>query len=76
MVSVAVIVAIPMVPMVSRAVTVSTFKPSWRGMPLTVQFVVPAAVPLPPRLFDHVTRVTPRLADAVPASVIGELLVV
>jgi len=42
---------------------------------LAVQLVVPVAVPLPPRLFDHVTWVTPTLSDAVPASVMGELLV-
>jgi len=45
-------------------------------MPLAVQLVVPVAVPLPPRLFAHVTWVTPTLSDAVPPRVRGELLVV
>src|SRR2546426_253473 len=44
-------------------------------MPLAVQLVVPVAVPLPPRLFAHVTWVTPTLSDAVPPSGIIELLV-
>jgi hypothetical protein len=56
-------------------VTVSTFVPSWRTIPLAVQLVVPVAVPLPPRLFTHVTWVTPTLSDAVPPSVRGELVV-
>jgi hypothetical protein len=60
----------------SRAVTVSTFVPSWRTIPLAVQLVVPLAVPLPPRLFAHVTCVTPTLSAAVPPSVRGELPVV
>src|SRR6266545_2257381 len=45
-------------------------------MPLVVQLVVPVAVPLPPRLFAHVTWVTPTLSDAVPPRVREELLVV
>ena len=32
-------------------------------------------MPLPPRLFTHVTWVTPTLSDAVPPRVRGELLV-
>jgi len=36
---------------------------------------VPVAVPLPPRLFAHVTRVTPTLSEAVPPSVSGVVLV-
>jgi hypothetical protein len=44
-------------------------------MPLAVQLVVPLAVPLPPRLFAHVTCVTPTLSDAVPPSARGEVLV-
>src|SRR5262249_29375183 len=51
------------------------FVPTWRRIPLAVQLVVPVAVPLPPRLFAHVTWVTPTLSAAVPASVRGELLV-
>jgi hypothetical protein len=62
-------------PAASRAVTVSTFDPAWRTTPLAVQLVVPAAVPLPPRLFAHVTWVTPTLSDAVPPRVRRELLV-
>src|SRR5207247_5250972 len=68
--------AVAVLPEASRAVTVSTFVPSWRMMPLAVQLVVPLAVPLPPRLFAHVTCVTPTLSDAVPASARGEVLVV
>jgi len=45
-------------------------------MPVTVQLVVPVAVPLPPRLFAHVTWVTPTLSDAVPPRIRRELLVV
>jgi hypothetical protein len=41
----------------------------------TDQFVVPVAVPLPPRLFAHVTCVTPTLSAAVPAK-FNELLLV
>ena len=59
----------------SCAVTVSTFVPGWRTIPLAVQLVVPLAVPLPPRLFVHVTCVTPTLSDAVPPSARGEVLV-
>src|SRR5690348_17183412 len=45
-------------------------------MPLTVQFVVPLAVPLPPALFAHVTCVTPTLSDEVPPMVKELVLVV
>ena len=44
-------------------------------MPLAVQLVVPVAVPLPPRLFVHVTWVTPTLSEAVPPRVRDEELV-
>src|SRR5436853_2854172 len=67
--------AVAVLPAASCAVTVSTFVPSWRTIPLAVQLVVPLAVPLPPRLLAHVTWVTPTLSDAVPPSVRGELLV-
>ncbi|PYN75950.1 MAG: hypothetical protein DMD96_26445 [Candidatus Rokuibacteriota bacterium] len=63
-----------MLPAASRAVTVSTFEPGCSTIPLAVQFVVPVAVPLPPRLFDHVTWVTPMLSDAVPPIVSGVAL--
>jgi hypothetical protein len=42
---------------------------------LAVQLVVPVAVPLPPRLFTHVTWVTPTLSAAVPPNVKEELVV-
>jgi len=45
-------------------------------IPLAVQFVVPVAVPLPPRLLAQVTCVTPTVSDAVPPSVSVGLLVV
>jgi len=56
-------------------VTVSTFDPDWSTIPLALQLVVPVAVPLPPRLLDHVTWVTPMLSDAVPPIVSGVALV-
>src|SRR5437762_922773 len=67
-VNVAVRVATLVLPAASRAWTVSMFVPIWRTIPLAVQLVVPVAVPLPPRLFVHVTCVTPTLSDAVPPS--------
>src|SRR5207302_1886975 len=74
-VSVTVTVAVAVLPAASRAVIVSTFDPVWRAIPLAVQLVVPVAVPLPPRLFAHVTWVTPTSSAAVPPKVRGELLV-
>ena len=67
--------AVAVLPAASRAVTVSTFVPGWSAIPLAVQLVVPVAVPLPPRLFAHVTWVTPTLSDAVPPSVREALVV-
>src|SRR5262245_15241170 len=69
-------VAVPMLPAASRAVTVSTFDPDCRTMPLAVQLVVPVAVPEPPRLLAQVTWVTPTLSDAVPCRVMEALPVV
>src|SRR5438128_187381 len=69
-------VAVPVLPAASRAVIVRTFVPLCRTIPLAVQLVVPVAVPLPPRLFAHVTWVTPMLSDAVPATVSGLVFVV
>src|SRR5438874_471508 len=69
-------VAVPVLPAASCAVTVSTFVPACSAIPLAVQLVVPVAVPLPPRLFTHLTCVTPMLSAAVPASVSVVLLVV
>ena len=68
--------ALPVLPAASRAVTVNTFVPSLRTIPLAVQLVVPVAVPMSPQLFAQVTRVTPKMSDAVPASVRRGLLVV
>ena len=74
--SVTVMLAVAVLPAASRAVTVRTFAPVWRVIPPAVQLVVPVAVPLPPRLFTHVTWVTPRLSVAVPPSVRAGVLVV
>jgi len=62
-------------PTASCAVTVSTFVPGWSAIPLAAQLVVPVAVPLPPRLFAHVTCVTPTLSDALPRNARRGLLV-
>src|SRR5207245_7071522 len=62
-------VAVPVLPAASCAVTVSTLVPGCSTIPPAVQLVVPLTVPLPPRLFAHVTCVTPTLSDAVPPSV-------
>ena len=67
---------IAVLPAASRAVTLSTFVPSWRTMPLAVQLALPVAVPPPPRLFAHVTWVTPTLSKAVPLSMMDEAPVV
>src|SRR5437867_1723402 len=67
--------AVAVLPAASWVVTVTTFVPSWMGIPLAVQLVVPLAVPLPPRLFTHVTWVTASLSDAVPPSVGRERVV-
>src|SRR5207247_3286692 len=75
-VRVAVKVAVLVLPAASRAWTVSMFVPIWRPIPLAVQLVVPVAVPLPPRLFVHVTWVTPTLSEAVPPNVMAGLPVV
>src|SRR5436190_736268 len=74
-VKVTVKMSVAVLPAASRAVTVSTFDPGGRTIPLAVQLVVPVAVPLPPALFVHVTWVTPTLSDAVPPSVRGVVLV-
>jgi hypothetical protein len=68
-VSVAVSVAVAVLPAASRAVTVMTFEPDSRRIPVALQLAVPVAVPLPPRLLTHVTCVTPTLSDAVPPTV-------
>ena len=60
----------------SRAVTVTVFAPACSAIPLADQLVVPLAVPAPPRLFAHLTCVTPTLSLAVPLSAIGLVLAV
>jgi hypothetical protein len=59
-------VALLVFPAASLAVTVRMLTPLSKLMPLALQEVVPAAVPLPPRLLLHVTWVTPTLSVAVP----------
>src|SRR2546430_12678738 len=66
-----------MFPAASRAVTVRRLAPAWRTIPLAVQLVVPVAVPLPPRVFAHVTWVAPeadppRLRDERLVAEVGE----
>ncbi len=58
-------------PAASAAVTVMTLTPLCRVIPDTDHDVVPIAVPLPPPLLDHVTRVTPTVSEAVPAMLSG-----
>ena len=60
-------VAVLAFPAASRAVAVRTFTPLCSAT-VALQFVVPAAIPLPPRLFVQLTCVTPTLSLAVPAS--------
>ena len=60
-------VSVAVLPAASLAVTVMTFWPLDRAMPVLLQLVVPLQVPLPPRLFDQLTRVTAMLSEAVPA---------
>src|SRR3990172_7350500 len=74
-VKVTVRIAVAVFPAASRAVTVSTFAPGWRAMPVADQVVVPVAVPLPPRSFDQVTWVTATSSEAVPPRA-SELLLV
>ena len=73
--SVTVKLAVAVLPVASRAVTVSAFVPGKSMIRVAVQLVVPMAVPLPTRSLAHVTRVTPTLSDAVPPSVRSGLLV-
>ncbi len=56
--NVTVIVSADVFPAWSRAVTVITFDPVESVMPADQEFV-PVQVPLPPRLFDQETCVTP-----------------
>ena len=59
-------VSAPVFPAASWAVTVITLSPSCNEMFEIVQLVVPEAVLFPPRLFVHVTLVTPMLSEAAP----------
>jgi hypothetical protein len=45
---------------------VMTFEPVCNPIDATLQFVVPRAVPLPPRLFVQATDTTPTLSEDVP----------
>jgi hypothetical protein len=69
-------VSVRVLPDASRAVTVSTFVPGHTPVTLAVQFVVPVAVPLLPRLFTHLICVTAALLDTVPRSVKEDHIVV
>jgi len=66
--------SVPTFPAASRAVTVITLFPTCRPTTGTFQFVVPVAVPLPPRSVTQLTELTPTLSEAVPPS--GMLVVV
>jgi hypothetical protein len=65
---VTVIASVALLPAASCAVTVMMFDPPCSVIDGTVHAVVPLDDPPPPRLFDHVTTVTPRLSEAVPPS--------
>jgi hypothetical protein len=58
--------SVPELPAPSCAVTVMTLVPVCKPIAGTLHVVVPDAEPLPPRLFDQLTDVTPTLSDAVP----------
>src|SRR3989442_15596862 len=66
--------AVAVLPAASCAVTVSTFVPSWMGIPLAVQLVVPVAMPLPTSACPRGPWRTPAAAAAVPPPARGELL--
>ena len=68
-------VSVPVLPAASATVTVMTFWPLDRAMPLLLQLLVPLQVPLPPRLFDQLTEVTATLSAALPPMLSWELLV-
>ena len=59
---------VDVLPAASRAVTVTTFTPVCSAT-VALQFVVPVAVPFPPRSFTQLTELIPTLSLAVPASV-------
>ena len=62
------IVSVVELPFRSVAVTAMMLTPPASGMPGAVQFVVPIAAPLPPRLLTQVTDAMPVSSAAVPAS--------
>ena len=64
-------VSVELLPFVSTTVIEITFVPDWSGTLAAVHEVVPAATPLPPRSFDHVTDWMPCASAAVPASVMN-----
>jgi hypothetical protein len=53
-------------PALSVALTVIRLKPRWSGI-VAIQFVVPVAVPDPPKLFSQVMLAMPLASDALPA---------
>ncbi len=63
---VTVMTAVAEFPPESIAVTVTVLIPACRTIPDTDHEVVPVAVPLPPRLFVHVTWLIPAADEAVP----------
>lgn len=65
-------VSVRVLPAASRAVTVNVVEPRTSEMLLVFQLAVPVAVPLPPRLLDQVTCVTPTLSEALPRNVMLE----
>jgi hypothetical protein len=71
-----VMVAEPVLPALSRALTVMTLVPLWSGRPDTNQDCPPVATPEPPALFDHETSAMERLLSAVPWTVTELVLVV
>jgi hypothetical protein len=62
-------VSVATLPAASLAVIVMTFVPRRSGIDALVQFVVPLAVPFPPRSLAHVICVTPTLSALVPVNV-------
>ena len=59
-------------PAASRAVTVITLLPDCSVIEAADQVAVPLALPLPPRLLDQLTWVTPTLSEAVPLKASGD----
>src|SRR5689334_21018459 len=68
--------ALAALPLASNAVMVKLFGPPCSAIPGTLQDVVPAATPLPPRSLLQRTSNTPTLSAAVPLSLNNPLDVV